>query len=93
MSYTPKSTVSSPSVDVKETYSLSLKGLKCLPSVFPFFNKSENTVMRLSKPSFETTLPIYYDLEDITGGVSSNKTNGLGTFGLSELLTLPHTFG
>jgi len=49
--------------------------------------------MRLSKPSFDISLPLFMDYEDILGGQKSAKTDGLDCFGLSEYLTLPHTFG
>eukprot|EP01117_Protostelium_nocturnum_P014842 TRINITY_DN5697_c0_g1_i3.p1 TRINITY_DN5697_c0_g1~~TRINITY_DN5697_c0_g1_i3.p1 ORF type:complete len:425 (-),score=111.81 TRINITY_DN5697_c0_g1_i3:3-1277(-) len=45
-------------------------------------------VMRLSKPSFQNQLPIYSERNDIASVLPSK----MNAFGLSPLLTLPHTF-
>src|SRR5690606_39008386 len=51
-------------------------------------------VMRLSKPFFDVHLPVVCEESDIAGPVLiGNAKNGLEAFGVSEFLTLPHSFG
>jgi hypothetical protein len=51
-------------------------------------------VMRLSKPSFDVNLPILCEKSDIPGPVLNEMSqNGIEAFGVSEFLTLPHSFG
>ncbi len=50
--------------------------------------------MRLSKPSFQVSNPLSTEKEDITGMVfTEDIASPELPFGVSEMLTLPHSFG
>jgi hypothetical protein len=48
--------------------------------------------MRLSKSAFDITLPVFCDVDELLGAPVT-RSNGLDNFGMSDMLTLPHTFG
>jgi hypothetical protein len=50
--------------------------------------------MRLSKPSFQIAVPILSERHEITDAKEIiDEKNGNDLFGVSEILTLPHSFG